>query len=61
MKYNELAKEEIKCHPPIYFVGRLAQFKYFNMDHIILNSMKLADKILTGWNDGTKNISSELI
>lgn len=34
-KYNELAKSEKN----VYFVGRLANFKYFNMDQAIKNSL----------------------
>jgi UDP-galactopyranose mutase len=39
-KYKEMA-ENIKN---VYFVGRLANYKYFNMDEAILNSLELFDK-----------------
>ena len=34
-KYKEMAKKEDKVH----FLGRLASFKYFNMDQAIRNSL----------------------
>lgn len=35
--YQELAKKE---EPNVYFVGRLANYKYFNMDQAIRNSLE---------------------
>jgi UDP-galactopyranose mutase len=40
-KYKNLAKAEEKKN--IFFVGRLANYKYFNMDEAILNSLKFFD------------------
>ena len=37
-KYKELALQEESKN--IYFVGRLANYKYFNMDEAILNSLE---------------------
>jgi UDP-galactopyranose mutase len=37
---NELKRENI------YFVGRLAEYKYYDMDDSILNSLQMFDKIL---------------
>jgi UDP-galactopyranose mutase len=34
-KYKELSEKEKKIH----FLGRLANYKYFNMDEAILNSL----------------------
>lgn len=43
-KYKVLAKqEEIKN---VYFVGRLANYKYFNMDETILNSLELFRNVI---------------
>ena len=39
-RYRELAMQEKN----IYFVGRLANYKYFNMDQAILNSLEYFDK-----------------
>ena len=39
-KYQELAANE----PGVTFVGRLANYKYFNMDEAILNALELFDK-----------------
>jgi UDP-galactopyranose mutase len=42
-QYKELAdKEEEKG---IYFVGRLANYKYFNMDQAILNSLEFFERV----------------
>lgn len=46
LKYKALADELINQNDPIYFLGRLAEFRYFNMDHVFIRSMKLANKIL---------------
>jgi UDP-galactopyranose mutase len=44
-KYKELAEEE-EGYNNVYFVGRLANYKYFNMDQAILNAIALFnDKI----------------
>ena len=42
-KYKNLAELETKIH----FLGRLANYKYFNMDSAILNSLEAFDKIIT--------------
>lgn len=39
--YQELAKQ----YPNLYLLGRLAQFKYYNMDAIILEALKLAQTL----------------
>jgi UDP-galactopyranose mutase len=40
-KYRQLALKE----KDIYFVGRLANYKYFNMDDAILNALELFDTL----------------
>merc|ERR1712045_882367 len=40
-KYQSLAAQE----PGVTFVGRLASYKYFNMDQAILNALELFDKL----------------
>jgi len=40
-KYQKLASEE----KGVTFVGRLASYKYFNMDQAILNALELFDKL----------------
>lgn len=47
-KYRALAEAEKK----VVFVGRLASYKYFNMDAAILNSMECADYHVHGKGDG---------
>jgi UDP-galactopyranose mutase len=42
-EYKELAKQEEE--KGIYFVGRLANYKYFNMDEAILNALELFDNL----------------
>ena len=39
-KYKELARHEKDVH----FLGRLATYKYFNMDEAILNALEYFDK-----------------
>ena len=43
-KYKALAKEEEAKN--VFFVGRLANYKYFNMDEAILNSLQFFDTVL---------------
>ena len=46
-QYRKLAEEEEKKNN-VLFVGRLANYKYFNMDEAILNSLTIfEDKIMT--------------
>jgi UDP-galactopyranose mutase len=40
-KYRELANKE--SNKNIFFIGRLANYKYFNMDEAILNSLEFFD------------------
>lgn len=37
---------EIKNYPQIYTVGRLADYKYYNMEATILRALEVADKII---------------
>lgn len=41
LRYNELAKQE----KDVYFVGRLAQYRYYNMDQVVASALSLAKKI----------------
>ena len=41
-RYRELAKHE----PGVVFVGRLASYKYFNMDEAFLNALEIFDEVL---------------
>jgi len=43
-KYEELGHSERN----VVFVGRLAQYKYFNMDQVVAAALKVADRILSG-------------
>lgn len=43
-RYQEMAEKE----EGVTFVGRLANYKYFNMDDAILNALELFDKDTTG-------------
>ena len=40
-KYQKLAEAE----KDVIFVGRLASYKYFNMDQAVLNALELFDKL----------------
>jgi len=43
-KYEELALSERK----VVFTGRLAQYRYYNMDQVVAASLKVADRIISG-------------
>jgi UDP-galactopyranose mutase len=45
-KYKEMAEKEEK-ESNVYFVGRLANYKYFNMDQAIENALILFDNIFS--------------
>ena len=42
-KYKKMAESE----PRVCFVGRLASYKYFNMDQAILNSLEMFDRLVS--------------
>lgn len=44
-KYKKLAEEE-ELKNNVYFIGRLANYKYFNMDQAIENALAFFDQIL---------------
>lgn len=44
-QYNHLVKKLKNGENPIYFIGRLAEFKYYDMDQVFLKSLKLANQI----------------
>jgi len=43
-RYSELASREQN----VTFVGRLAQYRYYNMDQVVATALKAADQILAG-------------
>jgi UDP-galactopyranose mutase len=47
-QYKNLAKNEEKNN--IFFVGRLANYKYFNMDEAILNSLSFFKNVIQNIN-----------
>ncbi|WP_040193281.1 UDP-galactopyranose mutase [Clostridium culturomicium] len=44
-KYDEYCKD-LKKVKNVYLLGRLAEYKYYNMDQIVAHALELADKIL---------------
>ena len=46
LKYKALADEEARHSHPIRFLGRLAEYRYFNMDHVFIRSIRLANQLL---------------
>lgn len=44
-RFQELAKKEEE-ERNVHFIGRLANYKYFNMDQAILNALQCADQLL---------------
>lgn len=49
-RYQELAAKE----PGVCFVGRLASYKYFNMDQAFLNALEMFDEIKAGGKVGPR-------
>ncbi len=50
-KNNEIYekyKTETTRYKNIYLLGRLAEYKYYNMDQCVLNALNLADKLIGG-------------
>ena len=45
-KYRSMAEKE----EGVFFVGRLANYKYFNMDQAILNALELSDQFMSSNN-----------
>lgn len=45
-KYRILADKESTRERPIIFLGRLAEFRYYNMDHVILRAIEATNSIL---------------
>jgi UDP-galactopyranose mutase len=50
-KYRELAESEINT----YFVGRLAEYKYYNMDQVVASALTLSNKIIKQVEDNKTN------
>ena len=46
LKYQALAKAD-EASKNVVFVGRLASYKYFNMDQAILTALELFDSLVT--------------
>ena len=40
-RYRELAKAESVAATPVHFVGRLATYRYYNMDQVVAQALKL--------------------
>ena len=50
-RYREMASKE----PGVVFVGRLASYKYFNMDQAFLNALEMFDDIMFDGEKTTKD------
>ncbi len=46
VKYKSLSEQDQDKDNPIYFLGRLAEYKYYNMDQVLIRSLELADTII---------------
>lgn len=44
----EQYKKRVKCFEQIYLVGRLADYKYYNMEATVLRALDVADLIISG-------------
>lgn len=42
-KYQERAD----CEPNVFFVGRLAQYRYYNMDQVVASALSLSEKLIS--------------
>ena len=47
-KYQDLAEKEIS----VSFVGRLAEYKYYNMDQVVASALKTSSEILKNQSKG---------
>ncbi len=47
-KYAEMAEHE----SDVTFIGRLAQYRYYNMDQVVAAALKAAEDLLARWNQG---------
>ena len=61
-KYLELrsANEKAKAEPKVHFLGRLANYKYFDMDDTILEAMKLAKECSEKLKKAEENVNKIL-
>ena len=48
-EYAELAGQARDGDHPVYLVGRLAEFRYYNMDQVFERALTLADDMLERW------------
>ena len=48
-QYAALAEEEAKRERPLRLAGRLAEFRYYNMDQAFLRAMEVVDSQLKRW------------
>ena len=39
-------KKKIKDYPQVYLCGRLAEYRYYNMDVVILRAFEIAKEII---------------
>ena len=44
----EKYKQEASKYNNLYLLGRLAEYKYYNMDQCVLNALNLADRLIKG-------------
>ncbi|HEV3259966.1 MAG TPA: UDP-galactopyranose mutase [Gemmataceae bacterium] len=51
-RYKVLADEETRCRR-VYFCGRLAQYRYFNTDEVLVEALRCFDRLRQAWFDGT--------
>ncbi|HEU0034964.1 MAG TPA: UDP-galactopyranose mutase [Kofleriaceae bacterium] len=47
-KYRELAKAQATATVPVHFVGRLATYRYYNMDQVVAQALKLYAELSAG-------------
>lgn len=48
---HQLYQAEVEKYPGLFYCGRLADFRYFNMDECILHAWETFDKIQLFWDD----------
>jgi len=48
-KYEVLVNSEDVQSKNMFLIGRLAEYKYFNMDQVFDRAIKLAKDVLVGW------------
>ena len=45
-RYQALAEREAESACPVHFIGRLAQYRYYNMDQVVASALALCERLI---------------